>query len=278
MSVARLQHADASRGPLAVIRRLLSPLGWVVVLLAACSGTATGQADPCDAALKGKDDRANPSGYRQRNDRCEGIFIQEVSATGTLLVASLTATMDGFAPASGKPIAVDWKPAPGATRVNLRAYSLRPRLYYRMDTIQDAGAAPYQWPSGILATYALKSADIGLVAWTSMTVGTQRLDPVYVPVAIREGSQSPWPPTLRLVVVPPADLKELYVTVAPVGSNGSAGTPFRDGPLGYGYYPAGGAVKIPLAAFPRPGIYLVQLAAERRDGASIVNRFWISQP
>ena len=85
------------------------------------------QVDPCDPAIKGKEDRSNPSGYHQRNDRCEGIFIQEVSATGSLLVASLTATMQGFKPETGKPLDVEWK-APGAAKVNLRAYSLRPRL------------------------------------------------------------------------------------------------------------------------------------------------------
>ena len=250
-------------------------LAFVFVMLAA--STTSAQVDPCDAALKDKEDRANPNGYRKRNDRCEGIFIQEVSATGTLLVASLTATMQGFKPDTGKPIPVEWK-APDAAKVNLRAYSLRPRLYYRMDTIQDAASAQYQWPPAILATYELKPADIGLVAWTAVTVGNRRLEPVYVPVAVRDSKDAAWPLSQRLIVVPPVDLKEIYLTLSPVDTTGAPGQPLRDGALGYGYYPAGGAVKIDLAPLPKPGIYLVQVAAERRDGASVVSRFWISQP
>jgi hypothetical protein len=248
-----------------------------VILVVVAASATSAQVDLCDPAIKGKEDRANPSGYHQRNDRCEGIFIQEVSATGGLLVASLTATMQGFKPESGKPLDVEWK-APGAGKVNLRAYSLRPRLYYRMDTVQEAASALYQWPPSILATYALKPTDVGLVGWTSVTVGTQRLEPVYVPLAVRDSKDAVWPISQRLVVVPPADLKEIYMTISPVDASGVTGKPLREGPLGYGYYPAGGAVKIDLAAWPKPGIYLVQLAAERKDGANVVSKFWIYQP
>jgi hypothetical protein len=248
-----------------------------VILVVVAASAMSAQSDPCDPAIKGKEDRSNPSGYHLRSDRCEGIFIQEVSATGSLLVASLTATMQGFKPESGKPLDVEWK-APGSAKVNLRAYSLRPRLYYRMDTVQDAASALYHWPPAILATYGLKPTDVGLVAWTSVTVSNQRLEPVYVPLAVRDSKDAPWPASQRLVVVPPADLKEIYLTVSPVDANGVSGKPLREGPLGFGYYPAGGAVKIDLVPWPKAGIYLVQLAAERKDGANVVSKFWIYQP
>jgi hypothetical protein len=257
-------------------RTILTELILVAVLIGTAPATFA-QVDPCDPAIKGKEDRSNPSGYHLRSDRCEGIFIQEVSATGSLLVASLTATMQGFKPEGGKPLDVEWK-APGAGKVNLRAYSLRPKLYYRMDTVQEATSAPYHWPPAILATYAVKPTDVGLVGWTSVTVGNQRLEPVYIPLAVRDSKDAAWPPSLRLVVVPPADLKEIYVTVSPVDASGGSGKPLRDGPLGYGYYPAAGAVKIDLPAWPKSGIYLVQLAAARKDGANVVSKFWIYQP
>jgi hypothetical protein len=37
-------------------------------------------------------------------------------------------------------------------------------------------------------------------------------------------------------------------------------------------------VKIDLPVLPDPGIYLVQLAAARKDGANVVSKFWIYQP
>jgi hypothetical protein len=248
----------------------------VALLLARASATFA-QADPCDPAIKGKEDRSNPSGYHLRSDRCEGIFLQDVSATGSLLVASLTATMQGFKPEGGKPLEVEWR-APGAGRVNLRAYSLRPKLYYRMDTVQEATSPSYAWPPAILATYAVQATDVGLVGWTSITLGDQHLEPVYIPVGIRASKETAWPASIRLVLVSPADLKEIYVTVSPLDATGVSGKPLRDGPLGYGYYPAGGAVRIDLAPWPKSGIYLVQLAAARKDGANVVNRFWMYQP
>jgi hypothetical protein len=248
-----------------------------VMLLFLAAAAPRAQTDPCDAALRSRDNPSNPNGYRQRSDRCEGVFSQEVSATGNLLVASLTATMQGFKPESAMPLVLEWK-APGAVKVNVRAYSLRPRLYYRMDTVQDAVSARFRWPATMLATYALKPTEVGLVAWTAMTVGNQRLEPVYLPLAVRDSASGAWPSAQQLIVVPPSDLKELYVTVSPVDARGVTGRPLRDGPLEYGYYPAGGAIKVEIAALPAPGIYLVQLAAERKDGANIVSRFWMSQP
>lgn len=81
-----------------------------------------------------------------------------------------------------------------------------------------------------------------------MTVGDQRLEPVYVALTVRDSKDAAWPSSQRLVVVPPADLKEIYMTVSPVDARGVSGKPLREGPLGYGYYPAGGAVKIDVVA------------------------------
>jgi hypothetical protein len=255
----------------------MKPRAALAAALALAAVTASAQGDLCDPALKGKEDQRNPNAYRLRADRCEGIFIQEVAAVGNLLVASLTASMQGFTPDPAKPIDVEWK-APGPGKLSLRAYSLRPRFYYRMDTTLDAPSGVFHWQSGILATYALKASEVGLVGWTSYVVAGRTLDPVYVPVGVRETKSSAWPLSYRLVVVPPADLKKMYLTVSHLTPSGTLEKPLREGELGYGYYPANGAVKIDLANLPVTGTYLVQLAAERKDGADTVTKFWFYRP
>jgi hypothetical protein len=244
------------------------------LLILVAASWASAQPDPCDPTLKGKFDQQNPNAYRVREDRCEGIFIQEVSTTGGLLVASLTSTMQGFHPAADKQLDLEWK-SPGPGTLNLRAYSLRPRLYYRMDTQQNAQAGLYPWPARLVATYALQPSEIGLVAWTSHRLGDQILSPVYVPIAVRDPKNTTWPSNCRLIVVPAADLKELYLTVRPVNAKGDPEKPIRNGALHYGYYPAGAPVRIELADWPRPGFYLVHLAADRKDGVPLAAEFWI---
>ena len=101
-------------------RRLIVAL----LLLMAAAPWTQAQNDTCDPAIKNKADASNPNAYRQRNDRCEGTFFQEVSAAGNLLVASLTGTLSGFKPESVKAIEVEWK-APAGAPLHLRGYSLR---------------------------------------------------------------------------------------------------------------------------------------------------------
>src|SRR5882672_11405890 len=72
-------------------------------------------------------------GYAVRGDRCEGLYVQEVSG-GTLEVASLTENFKGYKFAKDKPLLVEW-PAPGDAQVQVRASSLKRKLYYRMDTL-----------------------------------------------------------------------------------------------------------------------------------------------
>ena len=58
-------------------------------LLSACLGSAHARPGDCDPSLPQVN---TPLGYRDRGDRCEGVYIKEVSST-TLTVRSFT---DGF--------------------------------------------------------------------------------------------------------------------------------------------------------------------------------------
>jgi hypothetical protein len=50
----------------------------------------------------------------------------------------------------------------------------------------------------------------------------------------------------------------------------------KDEPLGYGYYPAGRAVKIPITRPSPPGIYRVEIRATFRSGAVSTTELWFA--
>jgi hypothetical protein len=102
------------------------------------------------------------SGYQQRGDRCEGLYVANVGAH------SLTAKSFSF----GK-IRFDLEPAvvlqvsvPGQKEaVNIRAVAIPPKTYYRMDAPLAAGKT-MRWPvRDVLLRENLSDSRIGIFAW-----------------------------------------------------------------------------------------------------------------
>lgn len=235
----------------------------IVLYLALLSLPGLGEVRHCDPQLKQTSE--DPNGYRARGDRCEGVYIREVAST-TLLVASLIESVEDFNIAGGKPLLVEWT-APEGAEIHIRAHALRRRLYYRMDTVRPPGGRSYTWPTNLLSTFNLRRNELGLLAWTSYAVGGTIRD-VYVPLRVRqaEGSRSSG---YRLMVLPGAELSEVFISLASVGSNGHVG-PFikQDEPLRYSYYPADRVITIPLPVLEKSGIYYLEIKALRRSGGS----------
>ena len=93
----------------------------------------------CDPELN--EPSNDPYGYHLRGtnrDRCEGIYMRDV-ASNPLLIASLTAWFEDFDPSTGADLTMEWR-TPGDAGIHLRAYTLKHRLYYRMDSLRPAGS------------------------------------------------------------------------------------------------------------------------------------------
>jgi hypothetical protein len=150
---------------------------WFVI--AATMSSLVAASELCDQTLEPV--VGSPFGYRSRGDRCEGIYVREVS--GVLVVASMVSDLGEFDASSRAPINVAWSPPKGASEVRLRAQGLRRRLYYRMDSILPTGASNYTWPSDVLSGLGLGLREVGLIAWTRLPLGneTQR---VIMPVRV----------------------------------------------------------------------------------------------
>ncbi len=120
---------------------------WAIILLCVLGlnisipDSLPAQDNYCDPNLSRP--AGNPYGYRLRNDRCEGIYIQKVAGTTGLQLVSFTGLYDDYNLDTGADLFINW-PDLDSTRVRLRAYCLKYRTYYRMDTERAAGSSIYR--------------------------------------------------------------------------------------------------------------------------------------
>ena len=106
--------------------RMLRYWPWAVLLALCASAVPVSPQSSCDPNLRSKVD--DPYGYRQRSDRCEGVYVQEVSAA--LWVASFTREPSQLPPQPPS-LRLNWSARDA--EVHLQANALRPRVHYRMD-------------------------------------------------------------------------------------------------------------------------------------------------
>jgi hypothetical protein len=229
-----------------------------------------GQAGVCDPSLKPPAGES-PFGYRQRGERCEGIYAREVAGT-TLLLVSLTKEFEDYGAAFPKFLEVAWS-SPNTNPVRVRGYSLRSQLYYQMDTVRPPGTASFSWPADMLAGLNVRKPDLGVVARVSMQVGDTERE-VYLPVRI--GSSSPRVlGKYDVVLLSDQELSEVYLTLTELDTDGRPGRVLRRNvPLAYGFYPAQRAIHFGLPEVASRGIYLLTAAATLRSGGSYRFQFW----
>ncbi|HZO99840.1 MAG TPA: hypothetical protein VFD30_06085 [Terriglobia bacterium] len=234
---------------------------------------AAGEAGPCDPHLL--QPAGNPYGYRLRGDRCEGLYVQEVSGA-PLVIASWTASFSDFDLGSKRPLRIDWDGPRGSNDVRLRAQSLRRRLYYRMDATRSGGSKSFSWPSDLLAALQIPRKDVGVVGITRGLAGETEQD-IYLPLRIGEGGGTARTESYRLVVLPGAELKELFLTLTDF--SGGRGRVLKNGaPVGYGYYPAERPIEIPISGVQTRGLYHLEVGATLRGGGASTIELWFYHP
>jgi hypothetical protein len=241
---------------------------FVVLLLLA--GACRSQQSPCDPALSQL--AQGPQGYRLRGNRCEGIYVQPVGST-TLLLASFTGSFEDFDPKSSDKLSVDWS-SPGGSTIHLRAYGLHEKLYYQMDAVVPTSKTPFVWDVDLLDGLHLSREDIGVVGFTDYQIGAENKT-LYLPLTIRQKSKPTFASSYQAVVIPGSELKELYVSLAKVGTDGRPQSfLISDKALGRSYYPAERGIPIEIPKPAEPGIYYLELGATGRYGNSATQQIW----
>ena len=235
---------------------------------------AQARSDVCDDDLEQL--ARGPHGYRQRDGRCEGVFAQPVGGT-PLFVVSLTQYFEYGEIGPGDSLIVDW-PAPTSPEVSLRAEGISPGLHYRMDAVRPAGSKSFTWPADILVAQGIARDDIGVLAWITRTVGDRERN-VLLPLRVRPKDESPGCGAYTITVWTGPRLEEVFVTLAPVESDGRPGSAVWDSrPLGWRYYPAESAIAIPLPGLSASGFYYIKVAGEIRGGGSSTVEAWLYHP
>lgn len=201
--------------------------------------------------------------YQPRSDRCEGIYIGQVSGS-TLEIVSFTSAFADYSLESENALFVAW-PSFGSEDVHLRGRSLEPKIYYRMDSVRPAGSASYRWPVEILASLRIHKRLLGVVGTIQRQVGSRKRS-VLVPLRIAQGEHAPAPGPYKLLARPSVELEEVYVTLAALNADGKVRVYLMDDKaLEFGFYPAERVFDVPLPDDLQPGIYKLSIAASLVD-------------
>lgn len=245
-------------------------LGAVLfTFVARCQGGAAAD-DLCDAGLKGND--TSPSAYQSRGDRCEGLFKLEVNSMH-LRLSSIVESFEDFDTSQPEDLTVEWSLPPDldADSVKLRASSLVPRTYYRMDTAVVASRRSFSWSLDILDQLRYTREDIGVLGWIRhpKPPASDR-DVIYLPLRIRQRGESYRRKVYDVALTPEKNLDEVYISASPTNADGVAQGPrlYDNEALGYGYYPAKFPTFFELAGFKKSGLYEVEIKASFADGGS----------
>lgn len=189
----------------------------VALSLAAFLAIGSPEAPPyCDSELLRLP--KSPTSYQIRGDRCEGIYAQQVS-TVSVDLRSFVKGFGEFDPEKQSELELAWTPPPGIVRdARLRAFSLRSRVYYRMDTALSASAARYRWPTEILALQQLKGPDLGVLAWIDLPGPGGTARPVYLPLRAAAAASAD---SYEVTLVPSKKLKQLLLTILRIDERGT---------------------------------------------------------
>lgn len=218
------------------------------------------QSNKCDPELQ----PANSTyGYLDRGNRCEGTYKMELGHTIDLNLKSFTTMLD-YDLESSNNIPVEW-PSYGLNDIYLRAYSLRHKTYYRLDTFCSIDTT-FLWPSRILSRLRLQKNQIGVVGWTHARIG-RSTKKIFLPLIVGH-SKSPniSDKVYEIKFVSGAEIMSWSVSIFPVLSDGKLERQvYEDTSLGF--YAANTPIYIRIPQMSNPGIYIMQVTAKSSVGA-----------
>lgn len=205
-----------------------------------------------------------------RGDRCEGIYAQQVS-TVSVDLRSFVKGFGEFNPQTQTVLELTWKSPDGFVQnARLRAFSLKSRTYYRMDTATPATSGSYRWPTEILAGANLSRGDLGILAWIEVPGPSGMPREVYLP--LRAGG----PKTLdgyEVTVVPSKKLKKVLLTITQTDEKGnSLKKLLADKDVGgeFAFYPKDEPTVISTGKIGAPGYYRLQIKATAAAGDAVI--------
>lgn len=142
-----------------------------------------------------------------------------------------------------------------------------------MDAAPRAGHSEYLWDTSLITSFHLEQKELGILAWSDAHIGGVDRQ-LYLPVGVDEKQNGP-ATSGEVILVPGAELREVYLTLALLKPDGSPSEYLaKDKPLHYGYYPSERGAAVSLPSWKSTGIYLLELGAELANGGVSTQRIW----
>ncbi len=210
--------------------------------------------------------------YRDREERCEGLYVREVSGYIAALT-SFTRQYDFGAAGEDGPLTLSWDvdevgtvPALADLRdasLRLRADSNVYRVYYRMDTQRPLGGEAFEWPTTVLRSLSLGGDDIGVYGFLPVDFGEVTRE-VYVPLSLSRGAAEYG--DYRVAVFPTVELEAVAFELSAV-AEGFPGEVVRPKErLGHRRYPSAFPVTFGFALQEETGLYHLLIEVEGSNG------------
>jgi hypothetical protein len=228
----------------------------IAILLLPPFGTLAASS-ACDPSIL--QNHEHPEGYRDREGQlCEGMYATGVSSMG-LMLASFTGPMQGINLARKADFKFHWKPV-GQGDIRVRADSLRPRLYYRMDAVRPANETHLSWNNAIPAHYEMRTSEFGIIATQKDASGNL----LYLPLQVSQNGKSASKGSYVVTVISGAEIEEIYWSLSMEGQEQHI---VYDEPLDRRPYAANQPISIELDKVVVPGKYLLNISAELVNGS-----------
>lgn len=225
------------------------------------------ESDPCDADIL-KLAVNEPSGYKSRGDRCEGLYHRQVSTSTPLSLRSFMSDPPkaGAMPSSLK---VSWLLS-SDRQVELHAKALKARVYFQMNARAKSNDRVFDWPTDLLNAASLGLTDIGLTASYR-----DKGENVYVPTRIANTQSAGDGATYRVALWPEQPLKEVFTSVTGRKADGTLVQVQPKKELGRGFYPASRAIQFSIPIPQSSGRHELTISASfaATGGVSLIIPF-----
>jgi hypothetical protein len=252
-------------------------------MLAAVGGNRA-QQTPCSEGVRQVPATADPLGYRQRGERCEGRYSFQPYAGPNLRIISFAYAEESF-PRDGRDLVhLDWCARNRGAQVSIQAVAIDPRFLYRMDARLPKGKPDVmRWPMDVVAGLRLTDRDLGVVARISASYRGEPIQAL-VPLRIsRDMASGRCPSTVSFIVLSSIDLSSLRVRLWAAHSAQGTSEPavldktFRSGP-----YLAHKPITLPVDLPPDSGLFTIEIGGRvgenAKDGSVAVEDYLLCEP
>lgn len=145
-----------------------------------------------------------------------------------------------------------------------------------MVTVLPSGGRSFTWPLDLLNALNIPKKDVGIVGTTSGLVEEAERN-IYLPLQINQGGKGARSSGYQLVLLPGAELKEVFISLAAI--TGNKNCLLKDGEaVGYGYYPAERPIEIPITGVHARGLYHLEVGATLKSGGASAAELWFFHP